>query len=120
MDNQELEFIQNQIGYTFRNVDLLQQAFVRRSYAKENGGEDNEVLEFIGDKALDFSVVRVLMEKYGYLISECEDYNPNEDFNEFACEYDEGKLTEIKKCLVEKKMLAHRIDELGLSDYLIM
>lgn len=38
MDKKDLQFIQNQIGYNFQNADLLQQAFVRRSYAKEYGG----------------------------------------------------------------------------------
>lgn len=120
MENKDLQIIEDQIGYIFKNRDLLQQAFVRRSYARENGGEDNEVLEFIGDKALDFVVVKLLADCYGYFISDCEDFDPENDFNEFACEYREGKLTEIKKHLVEKKTLAHRIDILGLSDFLIM
>ena len=49
MDNQDLEHIQQVIGYRFQNWDLLQQAFVRRSYSEENGGENNEVLEMIHD-----------------------------------------------------------------------
>ena len=120
MDQKELSFIQNQIGYTFNNADLLQQAFVRRSYSKENGGEDNEVLEFIGDKVLDFIVVKILTEEFGYYTSECEDYNPDEDFNEFISEHQENKLTEIKKKLVQKSTLANCIDNLGLANYLIM
>ena len=52
------KMVQGQIGYDFKNLDLLQQAFTRRSYTAENGGENNEVLEFIGDKALDFVVVK--------------------------------------------------------------
>ena len=54
MDEKEIKFIQDQIGYTFKNQELLVQAFTRRSYSMENGGQDNEVLESIGDKALDF------------------------------------------------------------------
>lgn len=120
MENNDFMFIQNQIGYQFENPDLLRQAFVRRSYSKENGGEDNEVLEFIGDKVLDFIVVMALIEKYGYFFSECDDFDKNNDCNEFCSEYDENELTEIKKKLVEKKMLAHKIDTLGLGEYLIM
>ena len=56
MDTNDLIGIENQIDYKFKNRDLLQQAFVRRSYSVENGGANNEVLEFIGDKALDFVV----------------------------------------------------------------
>lgn len=120
MDNEDLRKIQDHIGYNFKNLDLLQQAFVRRSYAKENGGEDNEVLEFIGDKALDIVIVKILMEEFGFFTSECNDYDEKEDFDEFCCECSEGKLTEIKQRLVGKKMLANCIDRLGFADYLIM
>ena len=69
IQNEELVFnmIQGQIGYDFKNLDLLKQAFVRRSYTEENGGEDNEVLEFIGDKVLDVIVVKLLTQKFGRL-----------------------------------------------------
>lgn len=120
MNNEDLTFIQDQIGYNFNNLDLLQQAFVRKSYAQENGGEDNEVLEFIGDKALDFVIVKLLSEHFGFYLSECDDYNTDEDFNEFCCEYSEGKLTQIKSNIVSKKTLAQKIDSLQFADYLIM
>ena len=120
MDKEDLRKIQKYIGYDFKNLDLLQQAFVRRSYAKENGGEDNEVLEFIGDKVLDIIVVKILVEKFGFYVSQCDDYNKAEDFNEFCCEYSEGKLTEIKKRLVSKKTLASCIDRLKFANCLIM
>ena len=45
MTDHEQEFIQNQIGYTFKNPDLLQQAFTRRSYAKAFGILDSETLK---------------------------------------------------------------------------
>lgn len=120
MEKNDFIFIQDQIAYNFKNLDLLQQAFVRRSYSRENGGEDNEVLEFIGDKVLDFIVVKILTEKYGYFLSECDDFDASEDLDEFVSEYHESRLTEIKKKLVQKKTLAHRIDMLGLAEYLIM
>lgn len=66
MDEKEIKFIQDQIGYTFKNQELLVQAFTRRSYSMEKGGQDNEVLEFIGDKALDFVVVKQLSEEFGH------------------------------------------------------
>lgn len=112
MDRNDISTIQKIIGYEFHNRDLLQQAFIRRSYSKENGGENNEVLEFIGDKVLDLVVVKILSEEFGSII--------DGDFHEFASEYQENKLTEIKKHLVEKDTLANCIDDLGLADYLIM
>lgn len=120
MEKEDFIFIQDQIGYNFQNTDLLQQAFIRRSYSKEYGGEDNEVLEFIGDKVLDLIVVKLLTEKYGCFIGDYEDFNPNEEFDEFVCSKNEADLTELKKKLVQKKTLAERIDVLNLSDYLIM
>lgn len=120
MEKNDFIFIQDQIAYNFKNLDLLQQAFVRRSYAQENGGEDNEVLEFIGDKVLDFIIVKYLTEKYGYFLNECDNFDETEEFNEFAVEYRENRLTEMKKRLVSKKTLAHRMDMLGLANYLIM
>ena len=120
MEQKDLVFIQDQIGYNFQNIDLLQQAFVRRSYSKEYGGEDNEVLEFIGDKALDLIVIKLLTEKYGCFNSDYEDYNSDEEFDEFSCCKNEAQLTELKKKLVQKKTLADRINVLDLADYLIM
>lgn len=116
----DTDFIQEQIGYRFRNPDLLQQAFVRRSYAREKGGEDNEVLEFIGDKVLDLIVVKLLAQKHGYMLHECDDFNADEEFNEFACEKDEAELTELKKMLTQRKTLAQRIEVLSLAGELIM
>lgn len=120
MEKKDFTFIQDQIGYNFHNTDLLQQAFVRRSYSKEYGGEDNEVLEFIGDKVLDFIVVKLLTEKYGCFISDYEDFDPQEEFDAFACDKNEAELTELKKKLVQKKTLADRITVLDLDNYLIM
>lgn len=107
--------VQRKIEYTFKNVDLLFQAFTRRSYSQENGGENNEILEFIGDRVLDFYVTKILIDRYGYI-------KDNKNDEEFAVElYDnEGSLTEIKKKLVNKKMLAHRIDLLEFKDFLFM
>lgn len=111
MKDEQYSEIEQQIGYEFENRLLLQQAFTRKSYTDEtHDGDNNEVLEFIGDKVLDLVIVKVLTEYYGEI----------NDRNEYECEYSEGKLTEFKKHLVESKMLAERIDELGFADYLIM
>ena len=64
--------IEKTIGYEFKNKDLLQQAFVRKSYSEEHGGQNNEVLEFIGDKALDFAVVRIMMERFEIITEDKE------------------------------------------------
>ena len=111
MDQKDIRDIQELINYRFRNPMLLQQAFIRRSYTQEHRDhQNNQVLEFIGDQVLANAVVKRLVTAYGEMT----------DDQEFASRIGEGKLTEIKAKLVEKKMLAHRIDLLGLQDYLIM
>lgn len=112
MDYTKEEFIINmvqaQIGHIFNNPDLILQAFTRSSYASENGGEDNEILEFIGDKALDFAVVKLLTSKYG------------KTQGRFKCSFDEGELTSIKSRMVKKSTLARRMDEMGFAEHLYM
>lgn len=70
-----LEDVKRQISYWFENTDLLYQAFTRRSYSQENGGENNEVLEFVGDRVLDFYVTKILMDRFGYTKSQLEDFD---------------------------------------------
>lgn len=110
MNNQDLNKIEALIGYEFDEPMLLQQAFIRRSYSQENGGQNNEVLELFGDAALGNAVIKKLAEYYGSF----------KNNGEFSTHYQEGKLSKIKAKLVGSSMLAHRIDTLGLADYLIM
>ena len=117
----DVEKVCDTIGYRFSNQDLLLQAFTRRSYSEEMGGQNNEVLEFIGDKALDLAVIRILIEKFG-MITEDKEYcelklrNPKW----FKTRRPEGAFTDIKKDLVEKKALARSKRELGFHKALIM
>lgn len=116
-----LSKIEQTIGYEFQNKDLLQQAFVRKSYSAEHGGQNNEVLEFIGDKALDLAVIRIMMERFG-VITEDKDYNEFKLRNPkyFQTKFGEGKFTDIKQDLVKKKALSKAMDVLGFHYYLIM
>lgn len=134
MTQNDLTFIQDQIGYKFNNLDLLQQAFIRRSYSEENGGENNEVLEFIGDKVLDLFVVKLLISQNSNAVGLYKKHDPKlrntwsyeaekksfPEENVLVSDYTEAELTEIKKLLVQKKTLANRIDELGIGEYLLM
>lgn len=137
MRKEELNFIQEQIGYRFNNLNLLQQAFTRRSYSQEHGGENNEVLEFIGDKVLDLFVIKLLIvqnsnseelyKKFDPKFKTSLSYSEYElgkgvfiNENIFICDNTEAELTEMKKKLVQKKTLASRIGELGLADSLLM
>lgn len=124
-NNDFIKTVQKRIGgYRFRNPKLLRQAFVRKSYTEEHSGENNEVLEFIGDKVLDVAVIRYLTKKYGnnpYYYDENSIYfRPNEGQKEFKCKLVEGALTKLKQKMVEKTALASRIDYLGLAEFLIV
>ena len=125
IDQKIINDIKNIIGYTFKNQELLEQAFTRRSYSMENGGEHNEVLEFIGDKALDVAIVKILSEEFGYFNKSEQRrsnyyYSPKVYDGTFSSDKDEGELTEIKKRIVKKTTLSDAIDNLGLQHYLIM
>lgn len=115
------EAIENQIDYHFKNPDLLYQAFTRSTYASENGGYDNEELEFIGDKVLDLIVIKIFTERYGYMVDEEEDYDAKNQWNEFYFDgQNEGSLTDLKAKLVCKKNLSERITALGFHHFLFM
>ena len=120
------EAIENQIGYPFKNRDLLFQAFTRRSYSQENGGENNEVLEFYGDKVLELVVSKLFSEWYGEIQesnrpqtrSGIYAFNRLEPNGQYHSDYNEGKLTEYRKLLVSRQTLAQRIYDLDLESYL--
>jgi ribonuclease-3 len=95
--------LQQVIGITFRDVSLLQQAFVHSSYINENPGfpiSDNERLELLGDALLSFIVAERLY--HGF---------PN---------FGEGELTEVRISLIRQETLAELASELNLGDYLLL
>ena len=52
----QLDWANAQLGYKFKNSDLLEQALTHRSASKKN----NERLEFLGDALLSFVVAQKL------------------------------------------------------------
>lgn len=128
MTIEEMKKVEQRINYTFKEISLLQQAFVRKSYADEHGCEGNEVLEFIGDKALDVAVIQLLVREHcsmtlGWKYYKQQMFQPVKKFNEpnvLHSNKTEGELTDIKKALVQRKNLARRMDELGFIKYISM
>jgi|GEM_PF-1706149 len=110
MDIKQVKEIESKIGFTFQNRNLLQQAYTRRSFSQENGGLDNEVLEFIGDAAIYFYVMQVLIEKYKI--------RSNGLFTELF----EDKLSQMRKEIIAGKNLARNADRLGLvvAEYFLL
>lgn len=103
--------IQSKIGYHFSNIQLLCQAFTRKSYAEENPqAQHNEVLEFYGDKALDFVVMKTMSKFYGEI-------NENQCF---LSKLEEGELTKVKAKIVCKSMLSQKVREMNFHQSLIL
>jgi ribonuclease-3 len=94
---------QKNLGITFHQVSLLEQAFVHSSYLNENPGfarPSNERLEFLGDAILDFIVAEKLYKEFPKL--------------------PEGKLTEIRASLVCRDTLAKLASSLKLGDWFLL
>ena len=111
MDKLPIKDIQETIGYQFKNTRLLEQAFVRSSYANEHPGfEDNEKLEFFGDAALDYYVTRAMYSQFTKVTKD----------GQFKSEKSEHLLTQIKSYNVDTDALAHYIELTGFQNYLLM
>jgi len=112
---ENLETIENIIGYRFRDRSLLRQAFTRTSYCNEqNRGrrvkfQSSEVLEFIGDSVLSLAIITLLIG------GESERYELG-----LSTELNEGDFSNIKAKLSNKSNLSKSTEGLGLQDYLIM
>jgi ribonuclease-3 len=96
----EHEELQEKLGYTFRNPDLLKLALTHPSVAHEQGlsMETNQRLEFLGDAVLQLVLTQELYQKFS--------------------EFDEGPLTKARAKLVNRRTLAEHGRELGLGQYL--
>ncbi len=99
--NEKLISLQKRIGYTFKNIELLERAMTHSSYANENRADgvlDNERLEFLGDSVLGMNTALHLFKKY-----------PDEP---------EGELTKMRSSLVCTGALCERAKAIALGDML--
>lgn len=99
----DFSLFEKKLGLSFKNKDLLTQAFVHRSYLNENPDfhlSQNERLEFLGDAVLELAVTEHLYKQY-----------PAEN---------EGQLTNWRAALVNAKMLTTVAEELGFNDFLLL
>ena len=85
MDLQKLE---QEIGYTFKNKKLLENAMTHTSYAYEKKVKSNEKLEFLGDSILEFVSSLYIYQNYEQL--------------------KEGEMTKVRASVVCEKSL-HKI-----------
>jgi ribonuclease-3 len=97
----ELQALEEQLGFTFHDYSLLSRALTHRSYLNENPEislEDNERLEFLGDAVLDFVVGAYLYHRFP--------------------EMDEGELTSLRAALVRAETLADFARRLEIGRFL--
>lgn len=98
----DISKLEQMLGVSFTNKDLLIQALVHRSYLNEHPDfylDHNERLEFLGDAVLELVVTQYLFLNYK---------NP------------EGELTSWRAALVNATMLAQIAQEWGLNDFLLL
>ena len=104
MDERDrLKELEETIGVSFHNHDLLRQALSHSSWANEHraqGAGDNERLEFLGDAVLELVSSRFLYLQY-----------PN---------LPEGDLTKLRASIVCEPTLALCARQFGLPDYLLL
>lgn len=56
----QINELETLLGYTFKDRSLLTEALIHSSARSENGGRDNERLEFLGDRVLGLSIAALL------------------------------------------------------------
>ena len=105
-----LEDVQEKIGYRFKNITLLRQAFISPSVTEAlyNRVQNYQVLEFIGDAVLSFAVVKNLSEKMCRVDGD----------GQFICSSNEGKLSSLKQNAVKNETLSHCLEMLGFNAYI--
>ena len=83
------------IGYEFKNKNLLKKALTHISLANEKNIESNQRLEFLGDSILSFVVAEYIYERFTDLL--------------------EGRLTEVRAAAVCEKSLAKAAKKMNLG-----
>ena len=97
----DLSQLSARLGYAFTDISLLETAMHHRSWNAENdGGESNERLEFLGDAVLGWVVADIV-------------YSQHSDLPE-------GKLTDLRKSVVNANALAEVAMDLGIGEHLML
>ena len=95
----ELSELEAAIGYRFRKRELLEQAVTHSSRSGEEGGEDYERLEFLGDAVLELLCSEYLFRRY---------------------DWPEGRLTRRRAEMVCEASLAYVARTFGFGRFLRM
>ena len=95
-----MEKLEKNIGYTFKNKELLKKALTHTSYAYEHDIESNEKLECLGDSILEFISSTYLFANYSKL--------------------KEGEMTKVRATVVCEKSLYKVAKMHNFSDFLYL
>ena len=95
---QDLSKLEQSIGYTFKNKELLKNALTHTSYAYEHRVKSNEKLEFLGDSILEFISSKYLYNNYPKL--------------------KEGEMTKVRATVVCEDSLYKIASKHNFSDFL--
>ncbi len=95
-----LEELEKEIGYQFKNKELLRTALTHTSYAYEHSVESNEKLEYLGDSILEFVSSKYL-------------YNTYKSLNE-------GEMTKVRATVVCEESLYKIAQKHNFSDFLYL
>lgn len=101
--NFNYSLLENEIGYEFKNKELLINALTHTSYANEHkykGMKDNERLEFLGD-----AVLELVSSEFLYLNMP---------------DLPEGKMTKLRASLVCEPTLAMDARSINLEEYIYL
>jgi len=99
----DFSVFEKSINISFKDAELLKQAFTHRSYLNEHKGskmEHNERLEFLGDAVLELVVTDFLYKKF-----------PKKS---------EGELTAYRSALVNSTTLATVAEKLNMNSFLLL
>lgn len=108
--------IKNVCGYQFKNLNYLSNAFTPRTSQNNHSGNNYEISEFIGDKVIGISIVKLLVDYFNL-------NTDNKSLNVFKFEHiecfetlsDEGILTQIEDNFTQGEYLSKRFNELNLN-----
>ena len=96
----KLEKLEQEIGYTFKNKELIETALTHTSYAYEHNKESNEKLEYLGDSILEFISSKYLFNTYKNLR--------------------EGEMTKVRAAVVCEDSLYKIAIKHNFSDFLYL
>ena len=96
----DLEIFEKNIGYKFKNIDLLKNALTHTSYAYEHKVKSNERLEYLGDSILEFISSKYLFSNYSNL--------------------SEGEMTKVRAYTVCEDSLFKIAEKNNFSDFLFL